>query len=97
MLKLIDGGKERRVYGSWHWLDREMHTAFTQLEGSDGTVPSEAIYEVRRGRQKPWAFLGRRLREARAADTPKEQVLEIVRVLATYVDRLYGDDRGTAA
>lgn len=98
MLKIINGGRRRRVYGERHVeLDRDMHAAFVQLEGADGSVPSEAIYDIRRRRQHPWRKLAKRLMEARAADTPKEQVMEIVRVLTVYVERLYGDDRGTAA
>lgn len=94
MLRLIDGGRTRRVYGS---LERAMRTAFVQMHGADGTVPSESIYDIRRGRQAPWRKLAKRIAEAHAAETPKDQVLEIVRVLTVYVEHLYGDDRGTAA
>ena len=90
-LKLIKGGQpSRRVYGQW--LDREMHTAFAQITGADGNVPSEAIYDIRRDRQHPWRVLARRLTEAHRADTPKEQVKAIVRVLDLFVDSLYGQD-----
>lgn len=70
-------------------LDREMHTVFTQAHGGDGFVPSPAIYEVRRRRQRPWRYMGRRLREMREADVPKEQAKEIVRVFELYIDQLY--------
>lgn len=96
-MRIINGGSKRRVYGAGRELDREMHAAFVQLEGKDGTVPSEAIYEVRRFRQKPWAYLARRISEAREADAPIEQVKEIVRVLDLYVDKLYNNSpRGAA-
>ena len=99
MLKLIDGDGRRRVYGSCKRfeLDREMHSAFVQLAGEDGTVPSAGIYEVRRHRQHPWRFLARRIDEARAKNTPIQQVKAIVRVLDDYIDALYGGDRGSAA
>jgi hypothetical protein len=95
MLRLIKGGKPRRIYGQW--LDREMHTAFTQITGADGTVPSEAIYDIRRDRQHPWRVLARRLAEAHRADAPKEQVKAIVRVLDLFVDELYKSPGGNAA
>lgn len=98
-MRVINGTARRRVYGAGqdHDLDREMHSAFCQVEGADGTVPSTAIYDIRRRRQRPWSCLARRLREMRDSDTPKESTMQIVQVLALYVDRLYGDDRGSAA
>lgn len=97
-MRVINGTARRRVYGAGqdHDLDREMHSAFCQVEGADGTVPSTAIYEIRRRRQRPWRFLARRLREMRDSDTPKESTMQIVRVLELYVNNLY-DDRGSAA
>lgn len=86
MLKLIDGGRTRRVYGS---LERAMRTAFVQMHGADGTVPSESIYDIRRGRQAPWRKLAKRIAEAHDKDTPIEQVREIVRALDIYIDELY--------
>lgn len=91
-LSLMRGGK----YGSlrespvsdWQ-LDREMKDAFVGMYGEDGTVPSEAIYDIRRGRQMPWRVLGRRIREARASGVPIEQVKQVIRVLDTYVEGVY--------
>lgn len=96
MLELVEGNRRRRTYGAKslneeRLLDREMHSAFTQVHGEDGTVPSDAIYDVRRGLQKPWRYLGRRLREMRDAGTDIEQAKEIVRVLDLFVDHLYGE------
>lgn len=95
MLKLIEGGQHRRIYGQW--LDREMHTAFAQIAGKDGKVPSDAIYDIRRDRQHPWRVLARRIAEAHAAETPKEQVKAIVKVLDLFVDELYKTPGGNAA
>lgn len=66
-----------------------MHEAFVQIHGADGSVPSEAIYDVRRGRQFPWRKLAKRIREAHYAETPIDQVKEIVRVLDCFIDDLY--------
>lgn len=97
MLKLIDGASQRRVYGSGQCLDREMHAAFTQVEGRDGTVPSEAIYDIRRWRQYPWRKLGKRIVEMHAAGTTIDQAKRIVRVLDLFIDRLYNSTGGNAA
>lgn len=70
-------------------LDREMHGVFTTIHGVDGCVPSTAFYEIRRHRQHPWRLLARRVREARAAGAPREQVKEIAHVLGAYIDQLY--------
>jgi hypothetical protein len=96
MLKLIEGNGRRRVFGA-RSLDRAMHSAFVGMQGADGSVPSEAIYDIRRHRQAPWRCLARRLTEARAADTPIEQVKEIARALDLYIDELYNSPGGSAA
>lgn len=75
-------------------LDREMHGAFTAVRGADGCAPSRAFYEIRRHSQHPWRLIARRVREARAAGAPREQVKEITRVLEQYIDQLY--DEGSA-
>lgn len=75
-------------------LDREMHGVFTGIHGDNGCVPSTAFYEIRRHRQHPWRLLARRVREARAANAPREQVKAIVHVLEQYIDKLY--DEGAA-
>lgn len=46
------------------WLDRENHSTWCKAIGTDGTVPSEGIYEIRRHRQHPWRVEARREREA---------------------------------
>jgi hypothetical protein len=96
MLKLIEGNERRRVFGAGS-LDKAMHSAFVSMQGADGTVPSDAIYDIRRHRQRPWSCLARRITEAHAADTPIEQVKEIVRVLDLYIDNLYSSPGGNAA
>lgn len=70
-------------------LDRVMHDAFCALEGEDGTVPSRGIQEIRQHRQRPWRFMGRRLREAVNAGATEAQLHEVVHVLHQYVTRLY--------
>jgi hypothetical protein len=96
MLNLIDGNQKPHRPGA-RSLDRAMHSAFVSVHGADGNVPSEAIYEIRRGRQHPWRLLGKRLREMREAETPIEQAKEIVKALDLYVDNLYNNTGGTAA
>lgn len=96
MLKLIEGNGRRRVFGAGS-LDRAMHSAFVEMHGADGSVPSEAIYEIRRLRQRPWRCLARRITEAHEAETPIEQVKAIVRVLDLYIDELYSSPGGNAA
>lgn len=91
-LRLIRGARYgclRDVAGSDWELDREMKDAFVAMYGEDGSVPSEAIYDIRRGRQAPWRVLARRIREARAMGVPKEQVHAVVHVLEGYVESVY--------
>jgi hypothetical protein len=70
-------------------LDQLMLDAFIGLQGADGTVPSEGIADVRRLRQRPWRYLGRRIREARSQEVPKESVKQIARALDDYIERVY--------
>lgn len=71
-------------------LDREMVDAFVSMHTPEGTVPSQAISDVRRFRQRPWRYLARRIREARARSVPIDEVRQLVRVLDLYIDRIYG-------
>jgi hypothetical protein len=75
------------------WLDREMQEVFAGLHGENGkALASRAIYDASEGYQWPWRRIGQRIREARAASTPKEKVKRIVRALDDYIDRQYSDD-----
>lgn len=78
------------VSGPEFWkLDTDMQAAFTALEGSDGTVPSRGVYEIRAHRQRPWRVLARRIREARDAGVPKHRVIGVVRTLEMWIMDLY--------
>jgi hypothetical protein len=100
-MRVVKGGRYARMrevspsidFG----LDREMVTAFVCLHTPEGNVPSEAIYEIRRGRQHPWRYFARRIREARAQSVPKEAVKELVAVLDRYVEEIYSDTPRRAA
>jgi hypothetical protein len=72
-------------------LDREMRDAFVQMHTPEGTVPSEAISDIRRDRQHPWRYLARRIREARQQHVPKDKVKKLARVLDHFIDEVYGD------
>lgn len=85
------------VYSDWK-LDDEMLAAFEGWHGDDGTVPSRAVADIRVGQQRPWRYLAKRFREARAAGVAKENVLAVVRTLELFVDELFAEpQRGRAA
>jgi hypothetical protein len=94
-LRVVKGGRYARMREvsprvDFH-LDREMKSAFVQMHTPEGTVPSEAISDIRRDRQHPWRYLARRIREARLNSVPKEQVKKLARVLDRYIDEVYDD------
>lgn len=84
-----------QVATDWR-LDREMASAFAAIHGQDGAVPSRGIYDIREGYQHPWRTLARRIREARAKNAPKEQVIGVLRVFEVWIDELYRES-GRAA
>jgi hypothetical protein len=99
-LRVVKGGryaKMRAVSSGDFRLDREMTDAFISLHTPSGTVPSDAISDIRRGRQHPWRCLARRIREAKAGKVSKESVKELVRVLDRFVDEVYDDTPRRAA
>lgn len=78
-------------------LDQEMVDVFVSLHTPEGTVPGEAISDIRRLRQRPWRYLARRIREAREHDVPVEDVRKLVQVLDRFVSDLYSDAPRKAA
>lgn len=94
-LKVVRGGRYARMREvsprADFQLDREMKDAFISMHTPDGTVPSDAISDIRRDRQHPWRYLARRIREARLQRVPKEQVKKLARVLDHYIDEVYDD------
>lgn len=93
-LRVVRGGryaKTRLSSAADFSLDREMVDCFIALHTPDGFVPSHAIYEIRRGRQHPWRYLARRIREARAQSVPKDSVKELIRVLDRFVEEVYAE------
>lgn len=95
MLILFQGARRRA--STEIRLDRRMHTAFAQVTGADGNVPSKGVYKVRAGEQHPWRVLSRRMKEARAAGAPREQLLAILEEMKAWiVDDLYGEPRRIA-
>lgn len=84
------GARPSRMMTSGDWqLDRRMRDVFVRMHSLGGTVPSEAISDIRRGRQAPWRYLARRIREAARAGVPKTDVDGLVRELADYIDEVY--------
>jgi hypothetical protein len=79
-----------RISGDWR-LDQRVRDVFVSMFGEKGTVPSEAISDIRRDRQHPLRFLGRRIREARRANVPKEKVQPLAQVIADYIDQVYAE------
>jgi hypothetical protein len=55
-------------------LDRRMVGVYSAIEDERGGVPSEAISDIRRGRQRPWSIDGKRALEAFAARSPWAQI-----------------------
>jgi hypothetical protein len=93
-LSVIRGGQrftsrtKAPVYSDWK-LDDEMLAAFEGWHGESGTVPSRAVADIRMGQQRPWRYLAKRFREARAANVPKDQVIAVVKTLELFVSELY--------
>src|SRR2546423_9284797 len=94
-LSVVRGGqyaqtKKTSTTAEFH-LDREMKDAFVQMHTPTGTVPSDAISDIRRDRQHPWRYLARRIREARLQSVAKESVKQLARVLDRFIDEVYSD------
>jgi hypothetical protein len=72
-------------------LDKRMRSAFAEIVGEDGTVPSKGLYAARAGDQHPSRIIGRRLVEAKEANTPLDRALAPIKELERWVrEDLYG-------
>lgn len=88
----------RVMTASEHRLESRMRTAFAQIHGADGTVPSKGIYKIRDGDGKPWRVLGRRFVEMRQKRAPLEAAMRPLEELWEWVVQdLYGDSPDRAA
>lgn len=88
----------RAMTSGEYTLESALRTAFASVAGADGTVPSEAIYDIRRGRQHPWRTLARRLVEMREAGASEDQAHLIIDTFKWWITtRLYRASRKPAA
>ena len=92
---VVRGGQVRDVRGREcrRRCDREMTGALIRATDHLPSQPSEGWYDMRRGRERWWGNLCRRIAELHACNTPKERVDLIPAVLQAYIDELYEQDQ----
>lgn len=84
------------------WADERVHSFFVGVVGATGTVPSEAIHDIRRHRQHPVRYLVRRIEEMADAGVSDDKLDELKGVVAEIVEeakkrRRNGPKPGSAA
>jgi hypothetical protein len=78
-------------------VDREMQTTLIQATSEMARQPSDGWYDMRRGRERWWGNLCRRIDELHSLNAPKDRVKMIARVLDAYIEEVYADDHTNRA